>query len=145
MARYVYRLVLGVLLATIASVAVAYTPVGIWKGQVAVDTAGMQAQPTPALENRFRQRITEIKKMAFRIVFNADHTFKGTSTRGTRTLPPQTGTWSQSKNVVTITASPKGRDGKAHHQVFVFSGDGKTLTAKLPAAAGVKANLVLVR
>lgn len=119
---------------------------GIWKGRIVVDFSKMQKTATAEQQKMINAQVEAVKKIAVTIVLKPN----GTYTSSTTGLPGATkpkedgGTWKQSGNKVTFTAS-KPTQGKPESQTLTMSSDGKGMVLDLPAGGGATAKLVLHR
>ncbi len=125
----------------LATTAFAQNVTGKWNGKIQMTKPPMPANATPEMKKRAETAMAMVSKVNIGLTLNANKTFTvvvtGPPTQGDS--QKQTGKWSQSGNVLTLTPDKKSKSDKNDPQKLIIAKDGKTLTMVVPAQAQAQA------
>lgn len=119
---------------------------GTWKGHITLDTSKMQKQKDPKVQAQIMDSLKKAASVTINLTLKPNKTYSATTTGGpVANQPPDTGTWSQTGNSVTMTSTKKKTPAKSDTQTLTMSPNGKTMSLTLPSMMGIVAKVVFSR
>ncbi|MGV3617128.1 MAG: hypothetical protein ACO1SV_17510 [Fimbriimonas sp.] len=123
-----------------ASLSVAQSPTGAWKGKLKIQFPPIPANAPAEQKAQFAKMKANLDKAVFNLTLNGNKTWKIKAT-GVPMGPngdSQEGTWTQTGKKITLKAKPSAKNPNftPPPQDAVLSADGKTLTITIPQGRG---------
>jgi hypothetical protein len=123
----------------LVSLSLAVSPVGKWKGKVGGQMPPLPANATPEQKKQYDSMKEMVAKIVINLEFKGDKTYSVVVTGSPQKAPPETGTWTQSGNTVTVKST---KNGQTRTQPMTMSADGKTITMSPPGGSTAKITFV---
>ncbi len=133
--KLVQRFFLTAVFAALSVSVFAAGVVGTWHGKVLIDSSKLPPAKTPEQQRNMAMALNMVKQVQITMNFKADKTYTASAKGGMIRKQDQSdsGTWSQSGNIVTITPKKKMATQKQKSENLVMSADGRTMTVTIPS------------